>query len=74
MGFSEIIGVIFVSVVLPLAVIGHYITRWKSSSSLTSEDENMMEELWQSAQKMESRINTLESILDEEVPQWRKKI
>ena len=74
MGFEEIAGIIFVAVVLPLAVIGHYVTKWKTSNSLTSEDENMMEELWQSALKMESRINTLESILDDEVPQWRKKI
>lgn len=74
MGPGEIIGIIFVSVVLPLAVVLHYVTKWKTSNSLTSEDENMLEDLWKSALKMESRINTLESILDDEVPQWRKKI
>ena len=74
MGFEEIALIIFTAVVLPLAVIGHYVTKWKTANSLTSEDENMMEELWQSALKMESRINTLESILDDEVPHWRKKI
>jgi phage shock protein B len=33
----------------------------------------MLEELWSDAQKMESRINTLETILDDQVPDWRKR-
>ena len=37
------------------------------------EDEKMLEDIWESAQKMESRINTLETILDDQVPDWRKR-
>ena len=33
----------------------------------------MLEELWQDAQRMESRINALETILDDQVPDWRRK-
>ena len=36
--------------------------------------EKMLAELWEIAPKLESRINTLEAILDDEVPDWRKKI
>ena len=70
---SEVVAILFVVVVLPLVVILHYVTKWKSSRVLSKDEERMLEELWDSAQKMESRINTLETILDDEVPDWRKR-
>ena len=38
-----------------------------------SEDEKMLSEVWDSANKMQERINTLERILDIEAPDWRKR-
>ncbi|MBT8137353.1 MAG: envelope stress response membrane protein PspB [Gammaproteobacteria bacterium] len=70
----EIFGIIFLTVVLPLLIIGHYVTRWRSTKALTHADERMLEEVWENAQKMESRINAMETILDDEVPDWRKKV
>ena len=60
-------------IVLPLALILHYVTRWRETKGLSREDSRLLEELWQDTQRMESRINTLESILDDEVPEWRKR-
>jgi phage shock protein B len=59
--------------VLPLALILHYVTRWRETKGLSREDSRLLEELWQDTLRMESRINTLESILDDEVPEWRKR-
>jgi len=73
-GFPEIIVLIMVSVVLPLVVVLHYVTKWKDAKGLSPEDEKMIEDVWASAQKMESRINALETILDERVEDWRKKV
>jgi phage shock protein B len=73
---SEFLGifmVIIAAVVLPLVVILHYVTKWKSSRTLSGDEQRMLEELWQDAQKMESRINALETILDDQVPDWRRK-
>ena len=70
---SEVVAILFVVVVLPLVVVLHYVTKWKSSRVLSKDEERMLEELWDNAQKMESRINTLETILDDEVPDWRKR-
>ena len=52
----------------------HYVTKWKDAKGLTKEEEKMLEEIWASAQKMESRINALETILDDEAPDWRKRV
>ena len=70
----EIFGILFLSIVLPLIIIGHYATRWRSSKSLSNADAQMLEEVWDNAQKMESRINAMETILDDEVPDWRQKV
>ena len=70
---GETLGILMMVVVAPLWIIFHYITKWKSAKGLTGEDEKMLQELWESAQRMESRINALETILDEERQGWRNK-
>jgi len=73
---SELFGVfmiILAAVVLPLMLILHYVTKWKSSRTLSGDEQRMLEELWQDAQRMESRINALETILDDQVPDWRRR-
>lgn len=69
-----VIGVLFCVIVLPIFLFLHYTTRWRELKGLSKEDERMLEDLWRDAQRMESRINTLESILDDEVPDWRKRV
>lgn len=65
--------VLFLTIVLPLWLILHYITKWRSARGLSAEDERMLADLWQSAKRMEERVVTLEAILDTEAPHWRKK-
>lgn len=71
---SEILGILLITIVLPLVIVLHYVTKWKDAKGLSKEDEKMLEEIWASAQKMESRINALETILDDQAPDWRKRV
>jgi phage shock protein B len=68
----EVLGIIFLAVVAPIWIIAHYTTRWKATKALSSDEEQMLEELWKSSERMEQRINALERILDAEVTDWRK--
>ncbi len=68
-----ILGILFVTIVLPLWIILHYVTKWKKSRELSGTEEEMLEEIWSLSQNMESRLNALETILDDEVPDWRRK-
>jgi phage shock protein B len=43
----------------------------KTSKGLSAEDEKMLSEVWESTNRMEERIKTLERILDIEAPNWR---
>jgi phage shock protein B len=70
---SELIPILLITVCLPLWIIFHYITKMKMSKGLSAEDEKMLSEVWDSANKMEDRINTLERILDIEAPDWRRR-
>ncbi len=70
----EFFGVVFICVLLPLIIVLHYVTKWKGTKSLSNEDERMLEDLWESAQRMESRINALETILDDVKPDWRRRV
>lgn len=70
----EVVLICFVVIILPLIIVLHYATKWKQSKTLSREDEKMLEDLWESAQRMESRINALETILDEGERDWRKRV
>jgi phage shock protein B len=59
------------TVVLPLVIILHYVTKWKSTKGLSAEEQQLLEDLWESSERMTSRINALETILDERSAGWR---
>ena len=67
------LGAVAIVVCLPLAIIMHYITRWRQGREISRDDEQMLDELWQLAQKVEERVETLERILDDEEQNWRSK-
>ncbi|MEM7611256.1 MAG: envelope stress response membrane protein PspB [Pseudomonadota bacterium] len=69
-----VLGILFMTIVAPLAIILHFVTKWKKTRELTHSDESMMEEVWGIAQELESRVNVLESILDDEAPDWRNRV
>lgn len=71
--FFFILAVLFLTFVAPLWVIFHYVTKWRAARALSAEDERLLAELWESANRMEARIQSLERILDVEAPGWRAR-
>ena len=73
---SSLIGValiVFLAIPAPLFIILYFMSKWKQSRELSSADEEMLEELWTLSQRLEERLEALETILDNEAPEWRKK-
>lgn len=68
-----VLTVIFVTIVLPIVIVMHYTTKWKATKGLSDDEQRLLEDLWRDTQAMQSRLNALETILDGEVPDWRKK-
>lgn len=76
MGLSELLTIaviVFIAVPAPLFIVLHFITKWKQSRELTGSDEKMLEDMWLLAHRLEERLESLETILDSELPDWRRK-
>lgn len=73
--FGELIAMVAVllslGLVAPLAIFMHYFTRWRANKGLSADDERLLDELWRTAQALESRIETMETILKQEVSEGR---
>jgi len=67
-----VLGIIFLTVVMPIWIIAHYGTRWRKSRGLSREDEKILAELWESARRIETRVEGLEKVLDAQAPGWRR--
>ena len=66
--------IVFLTVPAPVLIVMYFITRWKQTREITGGDEEMLEELWALSKRLEDRLVSLETILDSELPEWRKKI
>ena len=66
--------IVFFVIPAPLFIVLYFITKWKQSREISGGDEKMLEDLWQLARRFEQRLESLETILDNELPHWRKKI
>ncbi len=58
--------ILFLKVIAPLIVFFYFITKWKQTREISSDDEHMLEDLWSLSQRLEERIETLERILDDD--------
>ncbi len=70
-GFWIVALVAIVVIGMPATVM-HFMTEWRKGKSLTPDDERLVDDLWKSAQRLERRVDALETILDKEAPSWRE--
>lgn len=76
LSLSELIAIaiiIFIAIPAPIFIVLHFITKWKQTREISGGDEQMLEDLWQLSRRLEERLETLETILDSELPEWRRK-
>lgn len=75
LGIGELLAIcliVFIAIPAPLFIVLHFITKWKQSREISGGDEQMLEEMWLLAQKLEERLESLETIMDSEASDWRK--
>lgn len=61
-----VVLILFCVIVLPIWLALHYLTRWRTARAFSNEDQKLLEDLWRSANTIERRITTIETILDVE--------
>lgn len=65
--------VLLLVIAVPLFIVLHFITKWKQTREISKDDEQLLEDMWQLSLRLEDRLETLEKILDDDLPSWRKK-
>ena len=55
---------------LPWIVL-HYVTRWKTAPTLTSGDEQLLDELYKLATRLDERMDTVERIVAADNPDYQ---
>lgn len=55
---------------LPWLIL-HYITRWKTAATITTDDEVLLEELYNLAKRLDERMDTVERLVASDNPEFR---
>jgi phage shock protein B len=69
--FAPVIAIISIFVVLPGMVL-HYLTKNKEIAAKAAGDPAMNSRLVDIAERLERRIDAIESLLEHEMPGWKK--
>jgi phage shock protein B len=67
---EEGIFVVLILIGLPWLIL-HYITRWKTAATLTNDDEQLLEELYSLARRLDERMDTVERLVASDHPDFR---
>ncbi len=62
-----IIPAIFIG--LPWVIL-HYVTKWKTAATITTDDEALLEELYQLAKRLDERMDTVERLVASDNPDF----
>jgi len=63
-----LIAAVFVSI--PWIIL-HYITRWKTAATITTDDEHLLDELYQLAKRLDERMDTAERLIASDNPEFK---
>ncbi|MCU0947601.1 MAG: envelope stress response membrane protein PspB [Porphyrobacter sp.] len=62
-----VVGTIFIG--LPWVIL-HYVTKWKTAATITSDDEVLLEELYNLAKRLDQRMETVERLVAADDPDF----
>lgn len=68
--FEIAVPMLILFVGLPWIVL-HYVTKWKHAAKITPEDENLLDEMYSLARRLEDRVQTVERIVAADHPDFR---
>ena len=72
--FMFVPTILFLTVVAPIWITMHYRSVNRSSRSLNEDDRQSIEQMLDTVDKLTDRIGALESILDDDHPDWRQQV
>jgi len=68
--FEGVLAILAIFLGLPW-IIMHYITKWKTAATITTDDETLLEELYQLAKRLDERMDTVERLVASDNPEFK---
>ena len=62
-----VVGMLFIG--MPWIIL-HYVTKWKTSATITSDDEVLLEELYNLAKRLDERMDTVARLVASDDPSF----
>jgi phage shock protein B len=62
-----VVGMLFIG--LPWVIL-HYMTKWKTAATITTDDEVLLEELYNLARRLDERMDTVERLVASDDPNF----
>lgn len=67
---EEVLAIVAIFVFLPWIIL-HYVTKWKTSATITTDDEALLEELYSLAKRLDERMDTVERLVATDNPEFK---
>ncbi|VVS96776.1 envelope stress response membrane protein PspB [Erythrobacter sp. EC-HK427] len=67
MDFGEVLAFAMFFIALPWIVL-HYVTKWKTAATITTDDEALLEDLYSLAKRLDERMDTVERLVAADNP------
>ena len=67
---DDVFAIVAIFIALPWIIL-HYITKWKTSATITTDDEALLEELYNLAKRLDDRMYTVERLVASDNPEFR---
>jgi phage shock protein B len=67
---EEVFFIVALLIALPWLIL-HYVTKWKTSATITTDDEVLLEELYNLAKRLDARMDTVERLVASDNPEFR---
>jgi phage shock protein B len=67
---EEVLAIVALFIALPWLIL-HYVTKWKTGATITTDDEVLLEELYNLAKRLDARMDTVERLVASDNPEFR---
>lgn len=67
---EEIIIIPAIFIGLPWLIL-HYVTKWKTAATITTDDEALLEDLYSLAKRLDERMDTVERLVAADNPEYQ---
>lgn len=59
---DDVLAIVCILIALPWIIL-HYITKWKTAATITTDDEALLEEMYNLAKRLDERMDTVERLV-----------